>query len=320
MRGLILLTAVLAAGCASTYEVPRLRAPLEWTGRAGIQPVAETLEVFEGEHARDSVLLRWGVEHVRTGRLAQDAVYGHPDREQFTLPAGTPVYAMQFSMQQVTTYGGAETARRDLNAGNNPIEWCAVPASGPTVCAFWESPEQALYIDAPRGMPLIASIRSPVGRPGVVPVVTEEPVDFATPLMMEVRVGRVRERDVQLATQITDGTASQSVPGGGLSPLLRWDSNGQARAFYFGGELQLEARPSERRAVGALAMSVVTPLLDPSSEEARASQMRNDPQMAVMLQVLEMLREREAQRAAGKPEAAVEEEGGDAAQEPEPGL
>jgi hypothetical protein len=295
MRVFIVAAALCVGACATTYTVPSVRAPVEWTGAAGVEPVADTLEVYEGDHLNGDTLLRWQVEHVRTGRLVQDAIYGDSDREQFTLSAGTPVYAMQYAMQRVTTYGGVQTGSHNLNAGNNPIEWCALPTTGEPVCMFWEAPDRALYIEANGGMPLVANIRSPEGLPGTVPVVVEEAVDFGNPLFMEVRIVRVGRRNVQLATRVTDGTESQAVPGPGFSSHLRWDESGSASAYFFGGELRLESRPTERREFGAVNMSVVTPVLDPASDDGRRAHILSNPNTRLLMQMLEGLREAQAE-------------------------
>jgi hypothetical protein len=276
MRALVILTAILASACTATYTVPQEQAPLAWSGSAGFEAVADTMQVFEGDHRSGDVLLRWQVEHVRTGRLAQDAVYGTPGREQFVLPANTRVYAMQFSVEEVHRYARTEIGRYNLNADNNPIEWCAVPTNGPVICVFWEGPEQARYIEAARTLPLVASLRTAAGWPGAVPVVREEAVDFTTPLLIEIRVGRVREHDVQLEAVITDGEGRQSFPSSILAPLLAWDEAGEARAHFFDGELRLQSRRTDTREYGALTMSVVTPLRDPGARKTRRDQA--DPQ------------------------------------------
>lgn len=303
MRARVILAAVwatvLASACTATYTVPEERAPLAWTGEAGFEAVAETMQVFEGDHRSGDVLLRWQVEHSRTGRLAQDAVYGTPGREQFLLPAHTRVYAMQFSVEEVRRYARTEIGRYNLNIDNNPIEWCAVPVTGPVVCVFWEGPQQARYIEAARTLPLVASLRTTSGWAGAVPVVREEAVDFATPLFVEIRVGRVREHEVQLEAVITDGDGQQSFPSSILAPLLQWDEAGEARAQFFGGELRLQSRRTDIREFGAVTMSVVTPLRDPGARKTRRGQPDPESRGVILTQVFDAVREAPARSPGG---------------------
>ena len=132
--------AVLSA-CATTYAPPTEAAPEAWRGASGMA-VDGPVRTTDGATAKGGTIASWDVTARRAGRLAEpvtvEATYGG----QITFPAGSQAVAHQFSLVQTGGYSGTQ----NLNAANDPIEWCLRDAKDDLYCAFWEGPDRARYI------------------------------------------------------------------------------------------------------------------------------------------------------------------------------
>ena len=154
-----------ATACATTYRVPQQEAPPEWRedGKPiGFAPVEGSARSFPGNLKEHGVIMEFDVENERTAIITNTLEWTGPFGGTNIIPAGSPAYARQFSLQQSSNYGSY--FGKNLNAYNNPVEWC-VPRfdKGDAVCIFWEGPDRARYIDTSGGTPQNASPMSPSG-------------------------------------------------------------------------------------------------------------------------------------------------------------
>lgn len=223
-----LVLAASAAGltaCASTYQVPVEEAPPEWRDdgtKLTLTAVDGTAEAFGGDvMSKGDVLLQFEVENLRTGIIEDAVSWKSPYGVEQSLPAGTPVYARQFSLSMQRTYNYVPTGpARNLNALNNPIEWCA-PRENDAVCIFWEGPEKARYIASSGAVPQSVSLTSANGMEGPVPTIIEQEVEFDRPLEARYLITRINDKEMRLMGRLYEGDDWASFGGG--TQRIPWD-------------------------------------------------------------------------------------------------
>ncbi|KCZ52648.1 hypothetical protein HY2_07860 [Hyphomonas pacifica] len=223
--------------CATTYTVPSEEAPPEWRedGKPmGFGPVEGSAKSFPGTLKENDAMMEFLVENERTAIITDALEWTDPYGGTNIIPAGSPAYARQFSLQISSTY----SFRKNLNEHNNPIEWC-VPRfdKKDAVCIFWEGSEQARYIETSGGTPQNAKPLSPSGMVGPMPHIEEQAVDFEHPMKIQVVVDMFRSDWITVATRVSEGDDWSSL---GRSKV-KFDEDGTATISRFQGEFKLTA-------------------------------------------------------------------------------
>ena len=236
----LLLTAVLVllTACSTSYTVPTQNAPDVWQdkGAYGLQYIEGTLEHHEGLKQQGDALLEFGVEQLRTATIVQDIVWKDKLGRERSIAAGTPAYAAQFTFIK-SINNGRKGYSQNMNARNNPIEWC-VPFRNKATCIFWEGPDQARYIDAMGGVPMRAV---PIGGDGVrgpMPELREGDVNFERSLKVEVVIQSLRKSRIDIQTNYTDGVNSVLISDRHFR-RYNWDDNNQTIVTTYGATFRL---------------------------------------------------------------------------------
>jgi hypothetical protein len=265
MRSMILMAALCVGACATTYTPPAAIAPDIWHGESGVRAVENSLEVFDGELAEGGLILRYQIAPRRTARTVADVTYGSESNPK-TLPAGTLLYAQQFSLQRTVSHNYGAGYTTNMNRGNNPIEWCApyTPEGNP-ICIFWEAPDRARYIDAVIGAPLAAQPLGTTGAPGGVPEIVEEDVEFPHPLYRELRVEALRSNRIRLAYYYSEGDYDRRSR---LLPRMNWEETGVASWGAFGGEFSFTRVENNQRRPDFVNVEILTAPNDPGTRLA----------------------------------------------------
>ena len=153
LAGLALLA---LSACATGYTPPKERAPDNWYLPTGFVPDISSLEITQGPVALGGELYRMNALPITAGQLKNDVRWGKEG--EFMLPAGTRVYANQFTLVMTSNYSSTV----NMNKNNDPIEWCAMGPKDRPVCMFFHSPTEALYITG-RGIPAKARMTVTTG-------------------------------------------------------------------------------------------------------------------------------------------------------------
>jgi hypothetical protein len=196
----------LLASCATPYSPPAddLKPPPLWAGTVELVPTGEATEFRSGVWRNGDWFSRVSTKVSRQGRIVDEIRYKNPFGKEIIVPANTPVHAMQMSVTQTTSYNYVRQSSVDLNANNNPIEWCySIPAD--TACIFWEGEARARYITM---MPisqrqLIGS--SPTGMIGPMPNIVEGEADFGGPIVAIQKLADISDTGFTIATSYKDG-------------------------------------------------------------------------------------------------------------------
>jgi hypothetical protein len=230
---LVISVLILLPGCTTPYRPPTERPPEEWMGGSGWTVHAERVKVFEGVRAPGDVLLEFPMSFTRTGVLLETVQTRDGYGNDFIIPAGTKLFAMNFTLK-----GGQAI---------DPIEWCAVLPDGvdgkqegsDTACLFWETPDRVLYKQDHRTGGFAFNPRM-VGSSGVIgpmPRIRVQPVDFGVEIVSRLRVVSVDPKRVELETVLSDGTSAERTD----RTTLEWNSTGKARYENVIGPFDLTA-------------------------------------------------------------------------------
>ena len=278
-----------ATACATTYRVPQQEAPPEWRedGKPiGFAPVEGSARSFPGNLKEHGVIMEFDVENERTAIITNTLEWTGPFGGTNIIPAGSPAYARQFSLQQSSNYGSY--FGKNLNAYNNPVEWC-VPRfdKGDAVCIFWEGPDRARYIDTSGGTPQNASPMSPSGMVGPMPQIQEQAVDFGHPMKVQLVVDTFRSNRITVAARISEGNDWATL---GRGSKIVFEEDDTVILKRFEGEFKLTAHHASNGAITDVDVEVI--------KEPKAVRMQT------LKDVLEMFMALQAAEAAAKAEAA----------------
>jgi len=241
---LISLSLVLAA-CNTTYKVPEQPAPALWQGNSGVIITGKSYKTIPGTHLPGSVFAEVDADHKRKARLLTPVTFETSvmsGSKKVTLPAGTPLYAQQYT-QSVTTSGTYVQTRTVTQSRNrNPIEWCAErPDKEQAVCIFWENPTAAFYLGM-RGSPVGPEVGTTAGKRGPLPSLIEDPnVKFRNDLKLAILIGRVTKKHIYIqqkyGSKIDDKFYGTTVS----YQKKQWGENDIVNLKISGGEFLLKA-------------------------------------------------------------------------------
>jgi hypothetical protein len=179
----IVATLALSA-CATPYVPPAadMKPPPLWAGTVEIVPVDGPPTGLVGVKKLGDAVFQQKLDVSRQGKITEEIRYKDPFGKDIIVPKGTPVHAQQMSVTRTTSYNYVPTSRVDLNADNNPIEWCfKIPTE--TACIFWEGETRARYV----GMIELSQRRflgfQPSGMVGPMPKIVEGPNAFGGPML-----------------------------------------------------------------------------------------------------------------------------------------
>ncbi len=295
--GLTLIAVLGACSTNSSYRVPDQPPPPTWDGQAGIAPVIDTTISHSGEMQEGDELMSFAVERVRTGVLTSDLTYEiAPDKFE-TIPAGTKLYGAQYTLSMQTTYNGARIgSATNLNARNNPIEWCTAPDEGAGQCIFWQGDD--VVIITASGQPLIERLIRTSGPTGPVPEIDETDVDFGVTVRTEVIVQNLNKRRVTIATRMkrSDGPSQQ------VTAINRvWDEERSATVPLYGGQFKLTALGDPEETPTTVNVEIIKEPANMGGPDTPPS-----PEEALMLLLMQARAEQEAAAAAAEGEAEAE--------------
>ena len=239
LRAWILWAVVVCvlAGCATPYRPPSEPAPPSWTGEAGVR-VTGPVTFNSGTFEEGAVIGEYPIEFVRTGVIRETVQTKTAFGADFILPAGLPVYAMDFELYS----SRAGYVQRD--GKENPIEWCGVLPNGTDgqgeqpvgFCLFWETSERARYMQIYRSFPYLPTGMDSSGMPGPMPIIDEQPVDFGVVLTNKVVISKLTKKWCTITTYVTDGEGR----GWQGRRRERFDPYGRANAWLMDRGLVLE--------------------------------------------------------------------------------
>jgi hypothetical protein len=203
--------AVVFTACATEYIPPREMPPANWLGDSGVANIAGTERVFEGPLGVDGVVAERQLHLMRTGTMTGTVQTKTPYGKDLIIPAGTKVFAENWTLMQGTIYGVGGKRQE-----NDPIEWCAPLDHGTdgkskesmTVCMFWETPERARYMESSLigGYQFQPLITQTSGMPGPMPVIEDKAVDFGKALKFQMRISKITPTGFLLQDILTDGS------------------------------------------------------------------------------------------------------------------
>jgi TonB family protein len=197
----LLMSTLVLGACATPYVPPVVPPPPSWNGAWGLE--VRNMKVHEGDHGVGAVLSESELLLRRTGTILETVQMKNAYGTDLIIPQGTKVFATNY-----THVSFAQQQRID------PIEWCALLPKGidgkqsgsQTVCAFWEAPDRARYIQTYGVDEFPFQQRfSTSGMPGPVPKIEEAPVDFGVRITSQVRVEELDAKGVVLQRVLSDG-------------------------------------------------------------------------------------------------------------------
>lgn len=199
-------SASFMAACATDYVPPpkHLTPPPLWAGSAEPDSIRRELDFHPGIKRSGDWLQKTSATLYREGRIVDEIRYKSPFGKEIIIPANTPVHAQQLSVSRTTSYNYMPVRTDNLNALNNPIEWCySIPAD--TACIFWEGETRARYI----GMVALSQRNligfSAAGMIGPMPNIVEGDADFGGPLVAFQRIVDINDEGFSIMSTIKDG-------------------------------------------------------------------------------------------------------------------
>ena len=265
MKQLLLVSASLVlVACNTTYSAPKEPAPALWQGKSGVTIVEPFYKTMPGIHEEYGVIAEIDADHLRKARLVGDVSYEttlFSGSDTIILPAGTPLYARQYT-QTITTSGTyVKTSTVSQARHLNPIEWCAErPDNKGAVCIFWENSEEAFYLET-IGSPVGPQVESNAGKRGVLPSIVEDStVKFKNDLKVALQIGRLTKKYAyvyQKTGSYVDGRFKGATAN---YQRVKWDDNGEATVYIAGGKFLLTAIKDEGQSTPrAVNVSIITP-------------------------------------------------------------
>jgi len=251
MRNIIFLLSLssVVSACNTTYKVPQEPAPALWQGSSGVLITGKSYKVIPGIHQPGGVFAEIDADHKRKARLLAPVTYETTvmsGSKEVTLPAGTPLYAQQYT-QSVTTSGTYVQTKTVTQArSRNPIEWCAErPDKEQAVCIFWENPNEAFYLGM-RGSPVGPQVGTIAGKRGPLPSLVEDSnIKFRNDLKLAIQVGRISKKYIYIQQKygsVVEGEFDGTVVS---YQKKQWDDNGTVNLKISGGEFLLKAIKDE---------------------------------------------------------------------------
>lgn len=249
MKTLFALTAVSAfalSACGTTYVPPTEPAPAIWQGQAGLKITGKEYKLSPGIKDEGDVFAEIDADHQRTARLTDAVTFtSGPSvtqmNSEMTLPAGTPLYARQFT-QSITTFRNSRVvSQTQQRSDRNPIEWCAErPQSKGAVCIFWQDPVTAFYTEDRRGSSVSPQMRSGVGAKGPMPKLVEDAnVTFNADVKIALVIARSNKKKV-LIQQIAGSNVEGRFRGNVVNfQDKRWGEDGTTDLSMAGGKFKL---------------------------------------------------------------------------------
>lgn len=243
-----IISALGLSACGSTYVPPQEPAPAIWQGKSGVKITGNTYELFPGVLKEGQIFAQTDVSNIRTGRLLAPVTYTSGAavttvNKSMTLPAGTPLYARQFTQSTTRYVNYKPTSTTVQSASRNPIEWCAErPNAEGSVCIFWQDPETAFYLEERNGSPVSPSLSRTVGAKGPMPEIEEDAdVTFSSELKLALKVADISKKHV-LIQHLIGSKVEDDFKGSRINYQRKlWSPDGTAVLKIAGGEFNLTA-------------------------------------------------------------------------------
>jgi hypothetical protein len=246
----VALSALVLSACATPYIPPSGPTPPAWAGAFGVRPVPNSFHFVEGRRGPGDAVAESRMVLARTGVVAETVETKTPYGGQLLIPAGTPVFAANYTLR--TNYG-------QIAQKTDPIEWCALLPHGKdgkrpteeTVCLFYENDHQARYMDGYGigGYRFDPWLGTASGMAGPLPRIIEQPVDFHADIRAVVRIGKVAKGGVKFEELTVDGATSSQVE---KAYTVHWDATGHI-VLHIGGRTAV-LTPTEDYAAVTLAV------------------------------------------------------------------
>lgn len=200
------LLGVLLGACATNYVPPAdgLVAPPLWSGDVDMVAVDADTKLSLGLKKDGDWFMQVASKMSREGTIVDEIKYKDPFGKEVTIPANTPVHGMQMSMSVTTSYNYMRGPTTDLNATNNPIEWCySIPVE--SACIFWESPTKARYISMAKLSQRNLFNLTTAGMVGPMPSIVEGEADFGGPIISRRVLSQINDTGFVILTTVKDG-------------------------------------------------------------------------------------------------------------------
>lgn len=241
-------TALGLTACGSTYVPPQEPAPAIWQGKSGVKITGDTYELFPGTLKKGQIFAQTEVSNIRTGRLVEPVTYTSGAavttvNKSLTLPAGTPLYARQFTQKTTRYVNYKPTSTTVQRSDRNPIEWCAERPNGEgSVCIFWQDPETAFYLEERNGSPISPALTRTVGAKGPMPEIAEDAdVEFSSELKLALKVADITKKHI-LIQHLIGSKVEDDFKGSRINYQRKmWSPDGTAVLKMAGGEFNLTA-------------------------------------------------------------------------------
>jgi hypothetical protein len=212
--GAACFSAALLVSCATNYIPPAddLKPPPLWAGTVELVPASEAIEFRSGVRRNGDWFQKVATKMSREGRIVDEIRYKSPFGKEIIIPANTPVHAMQMSVTQTISYNYVRQSSTNLNANNNPIEWC-YSILADTACIFWEGETRARYVT----MVPISQRRligfSPTGMIGPMPNIVEGNGDFGGPILATQKLADISDTGFSIVSTLKDGREEEKSLG-----------------------------------------------------------------------------------------------------------
>lgn len=222
-----LLGFVALGGCATTYVPPSKPAPLAWQADSNFKDLKAEKVVINGIKSVGDVIYQDKIIPTKVAEITEDVVYTSPFGSKVTIPKGTLAIAEQYSLIQSSRYSGG----KNLNADNDPIEWCFSNADkkGAT-CAFWEGDETARYISVHRISERIYLPIMSAGMVGPMLKFRELSEDPRGPIIFSAKIMALDENEITIETFYLDNGDESSIL---RAKKYKWNSNGEFKNDYY---------------------------------------------------------------------------------------
>lgn len=205
-------------------------------------------KVSTGKLRAGEYFLEYEMSPSRTGIIEDEIQFQSNYGSTVVIPAGTKAYARQFSLYS-QKYQNHRPIGSPVNKSeqNNPIEWC-IPYEKTIYCLFWESSQSVLVNSLIRGHhPLkAAGSLSDKGTRIAVPRISEQLVEFETPLILKARIQKITKEHVYVRTYTIDPRNNNRTKVTGINHNLAWNDQGLASLEVFGGEITFSRTPEKK--------------------------------------------------------------------------
>ncbi|PHS39719.1 MAG: hypothetical protein COA91_05485 [Robiginitomaculum sp.] len=281
---LISLIALTLAACTTTpptaeelnakreARVAKLKArPEIFKGRTGFTSVHGTTKVLKTNIMRGEEFISRQVNFRRTGTLQADAKYGNFIVNK-TIPAGAQLYASSYGFNRIGwCYPGKDNANLGESFMGKATVFCILGSLTGSSAELMRGSGGSSAFFTPK-------LVTP-GMPGPVPDILEEKVDFGRTFTSFMRVNRVKNKHIIIASVLHDGIKRVQMG----THKIRRAEDGSAILRIWGGEIK------------------VIPNTDPKSKQISLEVIKTpddtDDNIAVLNQLLQMFLEDPANKA-----------------------